>query len=1051
MPKFLKFSFCILVAASVLYTTPARAQRSTKESQKRYYNSINEYIQSERDRFAQRYVYAEQYLIDLISVVKEEYTYRKKQDKTPGRKRVFATSATFEDTLRQRIRSLEANLENIREYPALVKLVDRAVAARGDRAEQVKTERLQVDADLAEVDRLLALAQQQGNSAAASKLKKQKEELVDLRVAVAEFDSLLTKTGFADAPSVKYLLGVIDDDKALVNNMLDEYQRLSSMEHELVKAKAKGLRDKLLDTGGPESVRRTFEHHLKLAMERYKSGNYRTAALDLRDLTLAYASHYKELDDVFYYLGESYFRSRDFDAAEETYFRIVNEYSTSPFMPRAVNKLIQIAYVATDRLKMDKYYREFEQRVTPNPGDDRLYNKIHFLAGSTYFATGDFTQSAKILGKIPATSKFYYPAVYLTAHDLIGQENFSEALEKFEEVTKSKINNKNFDVALQARLKDLAYLKIAFVKFELSYNGQKLRSVQPYLKNISKASEVHDVSLLVAAWSAFKDNNIDTARVYADSLIRNYPTSDHLYEAKTLLGNIQVLDPRLSDKDREILAIDAYNAVANATDAKYLSDQYVSERQQTLQVLSQLEDARVLARLKNDSAAFIRYDQMYYTLASALQDNAYTKSLEVQGRSAAYYQSMADMISKIRVTEGQLKSAEEVKNQEEIKRLNKQLGELTNQFTAIGGEKYLDDLYGPEGSTADAFDDIETQAYFSLHKVPRSIAELEARNRSMAALLDKVSREKELVKNQLGQVDELISEATKKDRRASLLKLQYHRAKLSDLYTRMSEYEVVLMADSPVESYVDLDTWGDFASYGRNNITFVINTTKQEKIRDLARAASQIDKILRERKKNYELRIASIEEDIKRKEQEIRQKELKEMRQTQLQFFEKEFFKMKTSEKPEEDPYDYKDLVPEVIEIPKDTLAEKLNQLGATPEGEEDIVTDQDAGAASLPSDSTNVESSDTGEEVLPSPADSAGQDSGGGELEGGGEGDQGDGSVMEKEDGDSGQVLKQGDSETGPLGIQALPLSKRFIGTFSDKETPGNLFTTWKNDHWIV
>jgi hypothetical protein len=144
----------------------------------------------------------------------------------------------------------------------------------------------------------------------------------------------------------------------------------------------------------------------------------------------------------------------------------------------------------------------------------------------------------------------------------------------------------------------------------------------------------------------------------------------------------------------------------------------------------------------------------------------------------------------------------------------------------------------------------------------------------------------------------------------------------------------MLYTEDPIENYVDLDTWGDFASYGRNNITYVINTTKNETIKDLARAAAQIDKILITRKKNYESRITAIEEEIKLKEREIRDKELKEMRASQKQFFEEEFFQAKATEKPEADPFDYKDLVPEVIVIPKDTVVEA--SVEAKPEEEEE-------------------------------------------------------------------------------------------------------------------
>jgi hypothetical protein len=282
------------------------------------------------------------------------------------------------------------------------------------------------------------------------------------------------------------------------------------------------------------------------------------------------------------------------------------------------------------------------------------------------------------------------------------------------------------------------------------------------------------------------------------------------------------------------------------------------------------------------------------------------------------------------------------------------------------------------GVALDNYSNIEIQNYFTLHKMSRVISEIEARNRSVNVLRDKLGREKDLIKSQIGKVDALMAEAKNRNNQKALLKLRFERNKLVDLHGRISDYEIGLLAQDEVENYADLDVWGDFAIYGRNNITYVINTTKIETINDLSRAIGQIDRLLLTRKKNYEHRIAVIEEEIKRKEQEIRDKELQEIRASQKQYYEKEFFQMKSSEKPETDPYDYIDLVPEVVDVKaiEDSLKKLEIPVVEKPVEEETYI---DTGEV-IPTDTTGLQGSgesssggtDTGAGATESQVDSA-------------------------------------------------------------------------------
>lgn len=746
------------------------------------------------------------------------------------------------------------------------------------------------------------------------------------------------------------------DQKAL-NELHMEYQRLYAMDLGMTKIDAMAIRSRLVKSGTPDDIRRMVQHHLKIALRRYKEESYSAAAAELQDIYETYNTVLNEWDDVVYYIGDSYYRMKDFDNAKTWFDKLVSEMTTSPYVERALYTQITMAYIKEDRSAMQKYYGEYLAKAPERPKDDNRYNRAFYLAGLTFFSTSDYTTGIAALRKVSKESRYYWPARYLVAHCYVGLEQYNEALEEFVHVTKIEPNNPRFTVEDQKRLKDLSLLKASFIKFEQTINGQKFNAVFPYMKKIQRSSEYHDAALLIASWASFKDNDIDTARIFADSLVNLYPASDYLFETKTLLGNIKVLDPTLTDRDRELYAVESYNFVAEATEAKYLADQFIAERDSTRKTLMMLEDAKRVARIKNDSASFMRYDELHRQLSDALENNGYNRIRE--GKSAGFYQTMSVMASKIRVTEAKLREARESGNKEDEEKFGKQLSDQISDFQQIGAENYLEKnrIDASEGST-DQLAALEIETYFQKHKISRTISEMEARNRQQSVLREKIGREKQLVQNQLFQIDDLMKTARERNNQSAMLKLDFERNKLAGLYYRLSDYEVLLLADAPAESYVDLDTWGDFASYGRNNINFVLNSTKSEQIGDIGKAVAQIDKILETRKRNYELRIAEVEREIELKEREIRDKELQEMRREQQTFFQKEYFLDKSSEKPENDPFDYNDVVPEVIVIdtkPIEAPQEQQQEEGA---GDEELPPSEtvqgDSTVKSTPADSAS-------------------------------------------------------------------------------------------------
>ncbi len=802
-----------------------------------------------------------------------------------------------------------------------------------------------------------------------------------------------------------------------------EYERLYASEFELTRSDVNMLRQQILQKAGKAAAQKLVERQLELAFKRFKQGEYLSAALQFEDVLSAFQNQFTEWTDVNYYLGLTYARLGDFDNANAKLSDVVK--SGGSYTEKALSELVRLAYIEGSRNRTEQYFTDYQAKVAKTSSNEEDYYRTCYYAGATYFHTSDYSKAIAILKTIPATNRFGQSALMLTGHCYANLDDYANATEFLEKAVSYSQSPKGTDPESRRKIADIARLKLAYIAFEQNVNGLKARNTVPPISRISTDSDIHDAVLLVSAWSYFKDNNIDTAQAYVDSLLRSHPASDYVFEARTLLGNIRVLDPKLSDKDREIYAVDAYNYVANSMEAKYLADRFVLERDSMLTVMEILKDAMRIASYRRDSAAYVRYDAIYQLIDHTVKQNGFTRAAKSTGSSSQYREVINSLVSQLRISEKLLKNAEEKKDTRQVKDLKETIQSTLGDLESVLGfrsnaaildsgsvdrsfeklAKQLGDQYA--SVVIDNYSTFETQTYFSQNTLPRLISEADSRNRMYSVMREKVAKEKQLVQDNLSEIDRLLQLAARQKNQDAELRLKNEKNKLTDYYYRLTDYEMWMLTQNDVEIYADLDVWGDFASYGRNNITYVINTTKSETIQDMARAISQIDNVLRVRKKNYENQIAQLEKEILLKEREIREKELREMRTTSKEFFEEKYFQLKTSEKPEDDPYDYKDLVPEVIEVPKGDVIVKRNKS----EGDEGEGEKSDSSAAG---------------EVIDTAADSVGLDSGeraaGDSLETNSGEDIGDSSATEtpadsiKGDGDSleGDGGGDGDGEMG-------------------------------------
>ncbi len=727
-----------------------------------------------------------------------------------------------------------------------------------------------------------------------------------------------------------------------IESLHAEYEKLYAAEYELTRGDVNSLRSAILSKAGKTAAQNLLEKQLEAAFARYKAKEYLTASFAFEDILDAYKEQFSDWTDVRYYLGLCYGALGDFDNADAQLSSVVT--TDDGYAAKALAELIRIAYVEGSRNRMEKYFPVYQSKVVKTSATEDEYYQNYYYAGSTYFTTSDYSKCISILKTIPVTSRLGQPALLLIGHAYANLDDYDNAIDFLNQAANYPHSPKGTQPDRRRAVGDVARLKVAYIQYERNVPGLKARNVLPPLKNVDIESEVHDAVLLVTAWAYFKDNNIDTAQAYVDSLLRSHPASDYIFEARTLLGNVKVLDPRLDDKDREIYAVDAYNYVANSMEAKTLADRFVRERDSMLTVMDILKDAMRIASYRRDSAAFLRYDAIHQLIDQTVRNNGFARASKAAGSSSQYREAINSLVSQLRVSEKLLKHAEERKDSRHVKELKESIQSTLVDLESVMGfrnnsaimdsgssNRSMERLASQLGDqyaqlVLDNYTTFETQTYFAQNTLPRLISEADNRNQTYSVLREKVAKERQLIQDNLTEIDRLTRLAVNQGNKDAEVRLRNEKNKLTDYYYRLADYEMWIMTQADVEIYADLDVWGDFASYGRNNITYVINTTKSESIQDMARAINQIDNVLRIRKRNYENQIAQLEKEILLKEREIREKELREMRTTSKEFFEEKYFQLKATEKPEEDPFDYKDLVPEVVDIPEGDIIPKKEE-----------------------------------------------------------------------------------------------------------------------------
>jgi TolA-binding protein len=138
------------------------------------------------------------------------------------------------------------------------------------------------------------------------------------------------------------------------------------------------------------------------AMNLYKDERYFDAAVKFKEVVLLYPS-YSQVDRATFMMGESYYQASMYVESAQAFNRILKNFATSEFEPRALYRLELCS------LKMERYnaaiayYEQLEKKYPASPDMDGA----RYFGGLAFYAVDDFTSCENVMDRLSSESEYY--------------------------------------------------------------------------------------------------------------------------------------------------------------------------------------------------------------------------------------------------------------------------------------------------------------------------------------------------------------------------------------------------------------------------------------------------------------------------------------------------------------------------------------------------------------------------------------------------------------------------------------------------------------------
>jgi TolA-binding protein len=146
------------------------------------------------------------------------------------------------------------------------------------------------------------------------------------------------------------------------------------------------------------------------AMNLYKDEKYFDAAVKFKEVVLLYPS-FSQVDRATFMMGESYYQASMYVESAQAFNRILKNFATSEFEPRALYRLELCS------LKMERYnaaiayYEQLEMKYPQSPDIDGA----RYFGGLAFYAIDDFDSCNKVMAMLSSESEYYGFGQYTVA------------------------------------------------------------------------------------------------------------------------------------------------------------------------------------------------------------------------------------------------------------------------------------------------------------------------------------------------------------------------------------------------------------------------------------------------------------------------------------------------------------------------------------------------------------------------------------------------------------------------------------------------------------
>ena len=653
-----------------------------------------------------------------------------------------------------------------------------------------------------------------------------------------------------------------------IYDLYREWQKGDIARFEARLADVRLARQNLLKSSGQEGVLRMFNDELGAAYRSFNYGQYETTDLLFSDLVETYPQWgIKNLDDLYFYWGETNFALDRLQRASELYHTLIRKFPDTSYLTSALGRLVQLNY---DLEKFDQVIQAGEQYVNLASLKDASAGDNFFLLGMAYYEKGNYGKAVELFRKIPKRHPFHVYAQYFWGNSYAAAQKLDEAKQAYLKLTTSH----STPPAIFAR----ASYKLGAIE----YQNKNYQAAINYFNQVPQDFAQYDKVLNALSWAYFERErhkaegayrDFSLAASYAQKLLDTYYASPYTMEARGLLGYINQIT------NQPLEAIQHYRDVYQVKTRKAQVSEYLKEREKLRALYDENKNLKSLAFERNNQEAYLKAQRIEEKLQAQMDELDLS---EISSAGVAANTELNGLLDQIKELDRLKVEAQDQKNEAAVKRIDSlrvHLVAFLDHFPLklIEQDKYFN--------------------YFDDYPVGRAVAENEMMTEEVHGRRKEIAGELAAIEADLAKLESAISSAKSANKYGLVAQLERKREELQDLKNQY-DYLLSLAYQTGVKggSYPEFNKWADFGAFGIINVHFDQKQRVENSMRELAGTLEKVNERISKRKQVIENKIKRIKAEIRLMTMKARQEERKRFQAEREREFRENYFDTRTSE-----------------------------------------------------------------------------------------------------------------------------------------------------------